>query len=245
MNDKIENVIEETKALLKYQKAMGNFVVPKKQTAKKPAAKVAADGKKDAAMASIKADLGDCKRCKLCKGRTNIVFGVGNVNADIMFVGEGPGADEDATGEPFVGRAGQLLTKIINAMGLGREDVYIGNIVKCRPPENRNPEPDEVEQCMPFILRQIDVIKPKVIVALGATATKTLIRTEVPISKLRGKFIDWSAETAGLAAGVPYEHSCKFLPTFHPAFLLRNPNMKKPVWEDMQALMKELGMKGI
>ena len=177
----------------------------------------------------IRAEIGDCKRCKLCKQRTNIVFGVGNPNAELMFVGEGPGADEDAQGEPFVGRAGQLLTKIIAAMGLKRNDVYIANCVKCRPPNNRNPEPDELETCMPFLMKQIEAIKPKIIVCLGAVAAKDILKTEVPISKMRGKIIEWNGY--------------RLMPTFHPAFLLRNPNMKRPVWEDMQNVMYLLDLK--
>ncbi|MBT3182570.1 MAG: uracil-DNA glycosylase [Deltaproteobacteria bacterium] len=170
--------------------------------------------------------IGDCKRCKLCDGRNKIVFGVGDPNADIMFIGEGPGRDEDKQGEPFVGRAGKLLTKIINAMGFERKDVYIANIVKCRPPNNRNPEPDEVETCIPFLIKQAELIKPKVIVCLGSVATQNLLNTESKISALRGNFQKWQ--------GIPV------MPTYHPAFLLRNSNMKKPVWEDMQKVMKKL-----
>ena len=140
------------------------------------------------ALAIVRADLGECTRCKLHKGRTNVVFGVGNAEARLMFVGEGPGADEDVQGEPFVGRAGQQLTKIINAMGFEREDVYIANVVKCRPPGNRNPEPDEIEQCEPFLMRQIDVLEPAIVVALGKFAAQTLLRTSEPITKLRGRF---------------------------------------------------------
>ena len=174
----------------------------------------------------IRAEIGDCKRCRLCEGRTNIVFGVGNPKAKLMFVGEGPGRDEDKQGEPFVGRAGQLLNKIIEAMGMKRSDVYIGNIVKCRPPENRQPLPDEMETCTPFLLKQIEAIRPKVIVCLGATALKGLLKTEAKISQLRGQFQDFN--------GTPV------MPTYHPAFLLRNPDAKKPVWEDMKKVMAVL-----
>ena len=200
-------------------------------------------------LVSIRTDLGNCTRCNLHKGRNNIVFGVGNPHAELMFIGEGPGADEDEQGIPFVGRAGQLLTKIIQAMGIKRDDVYIGNIVKCRPPNNRNPEPDEIDTCIPFILKQIAVIQPKVIVCLGAIAAKALLNTEVPISKLRGKIIEWPSGSVNLISKSPREIAlqelkpCKVIPTYHPAFLLRNPNMKRPVWEDMQVVMKELGMK--
>ena len=179
------------------------------------------------ALAAIRTDIGDCTRCKLHgMGRTQIVFGVGNPEADLMFVGEAPGADEDVQGFPFVGRAGQLLTKIIEAIGLKREDVYIANVIKCRPPGNRNPEPDEVETCEPFLFRQIDVIKPKVVVALGTFAARALLRTLDPISRLRGRVYDY--------------RGAKLIPTFHPAYLLRNPSSKREVWEDMKLVRKLL-----
>ena len=177
---------------------------------------------------AIREDIGDCTRCKLATlGRKQIVFGVGNPNADLMFVGEGPGADEDIQGIPFVGRAGQLLTKMIEAMGFAREDVYIANVVKCRPPENRNPEPDEIESCEPFLFRQIDSIKPAVIVALGAFAARTLLRTQDPISRLRGRLFDY--------------HGAKLIPTFHPSFLLRSPGQKKYAWEDLKKALAVMG----
>ena len=167
-----------------------------------------------------------CTRCpQLASTRQTVVFGSGNADADLMFVGEAPGADEDVQGIPFVGRAGQLLTKIIEAIGLTRDDVYIANIIKCRPPQNRNPEPDEVATCEPFLFRQIDVIKPKIIVALGKYAAQTLLRTETPISRLRGRQFDYRGAT--------------LIPTFHPAYLLRNPSSKREVWEDMK-LVKRL-----
>ncbi|MDE3154904.1 MAG: uracil-DNA glycosylase [Acidobacteriota bacterium] len=173
------------------------------------------------ALAAIRTDLGDCTRCKLhTLGRQQIVFGVGNPQADLMFVGEAPGADEDVQGIPFVGRAGQLLTKIIEAIGLTRDEVYIANVIKCRPPQNRNPEPDEVATCEPFLFRQIDVIQPKVIVALGKFAAQTLLRTLDPISRLRGRAYDYRGAT--------------LVPTFHPAYILRNPSSKRDVWEDMK-----------
>jgi uracil-DNA glycosylase len=179
------------------------------------------------ALNAIRVDIGDdCSRCKLhTLGRTQIVFGVGNPEADLMFVGKAPGADEDEQGIPFIGRAGQLLTKIIEAIDLTRDEVYIANIIKCRPPQNRNPEPDEVASCEPFLFRQIDVIKPKVIVALGKYAAQTLLRTETPISRLRGQQFDYRGAT--------------LVPTFHPAYLLRNPSSKRDVWEDMK-LVKRL-----
>jgi len=176
------------------------------------------------ALTAIRADIGDCTRCKLhTLGRTQIVFGVGNPNADLMFVGEAPGGDEDIQGIPFVGRAGQLLTKIIEAIGLSRNDVYIANVIKCRPPQNRNPEPDEVESCEPFLFRQIDTIEPKVIVALGKFAAQALLRTDAPISRLRGRVFE-------------YRGGAKLIPTFHPAYLLRNPASKREVWEDMKVV---------
>ena len=176
---------------------------------------------REEALQQIRAEIGDCTRCKLHRlGRKQIVFGVGNPNADLMFVGEAPGADEDIKGFPFVGRAGQLLTKIIEAIGLRREDVYIANVIKCRPPENRNPEPDEVETCEPFLFQQIDSIQPKVIVALGTFAAKALLKTQDPISRLRGRSFDYRGAT--------------LIPTFHPAFLLRSPDRKRDVWEDMK-----------
>src|SRR5215203_2841261 len=181
---------------------------------------------RDEALAMVRADLGECTRCKLHTGRTNLVFGVGSVNARLMFVGEGPGADEDAQGIPFVGRAGQKLTDIIRAMGFERENVYIANVVKCRPPSNRNPEPDEIERCEPFLMRQIDVIKPAVIVALGKFAAQTLLRTSEPITKLRGEF-----RQVG---------TYRVMPTFHPSYLLRNPSAKRQVWEDMKRVMAVL-----
>ncbi len=189
----------------------------------------------------VRAKIGDCTLCRLHQGRTNLVFGVGDVEAKLMFVGEGPGRDEDLQGEPFVGRAGQLLTKIIEAMGFKREQVYIANIVKCRPPENRTPAPDEMATCSPFLLEQIAIIRPKIIVCLGNVAVQTLLETQEGITRLRGRFQLWPSKTAVAMknASIPAE-SIKLMPTYHPAFLLRNPNMKKPVWEDMQVVMKEL-----
>ncbi|HUA35262.1 MAG TPA: uracil-DNA glycosylase [Candidatus Binataceae bacterium] len=184
---------------------------------------------KTASLDELRAFIGDCQRCKLAPLRKNLVFGVGNPNADLMFIGEGPGADEDAKGEPFVGRAGQLLTDIIErGMGLSRADVYICNVIKCRPPENRNPEPDEVTACEPFMLRQIEIVKPKVIIGLGTFAVQAVLKVKTPISKLRGR---WH-EVRGI----------KMMPTFHPAYLLRNPSDKRLVWADVQAVMKELGI---
>ena len=173
-------------------------------------------------------DLGECTRCKLHSTRHKIVFGDGNPKAELVFVGEGPGADEDAQGLPFVGRAGKLLTQMIEAMGLQRQDVYICNVVKCRPPENRQPEEDEVKSCSPFLMRQIDVIAPKVIVCLGATAAKTLLQTNRGISQFRGEWLEFRGR--------------KLLATYHPAYLLRNPPAKSEVWKDLQKVMAVLGL---
>jgi DNA polymerase len=182
------------------------------------------------ALRLIREEIGDCTRCRLHKqGRKQIVFGVGSPEAELMFIGEAPGADEDQQGEPFVGRAGQLLTNMIKAMGLRREDVYIANIIKCRPPGNRTPERDECETCSPFLFRQIEVIKPKVIVALGAVAAKTLLAVNSSMAELRGRWYDF--------------RNTKLAVTYHPAFLLRDPRQKKETWKDLQMVMKELGLK--
>ena len=176
----------------------------------------------------LRAVLGDCRRCKLSQGRGRIVYGVGRADADIMFIGEGPGEDEDREGEPFVGRAGQLLTDIITkGMKLRREDVYIANVVKCRPPRNRDPEPDEVAACEPFLIRQIELVRPRVIIALGRAAAQTLLRSNETISRLRGRWHDY--------------HGIRLMPTFHPAYLLRNPGDKRLVWEDIKSVLRELG----
>jgi DNA polymerase len=179
-------------------------------------------------LGELRAEIGDCQRCKLCRGRTNIVFGVGNPRAELVFVGEAPGRDEDLKGEPFVGRAGQLLTEIITkGMKMRREDVYIANVVKCRPPENRNPEPDEIAACEPFLMKQLDLIRPHIIVALGTFAAQTLLKTKTPISRLRGIWHSYQG--------------IKLMPTLHPAYLLRNPNDKRLVWQDIQAVLREMG----
>jgi uracil-DNA glycosylase len=194
------------------------------------------------ALKIIREDLGDCKRCILHKqGRKQIVFGVGNPKAELMFVGEGPGADEDEKGEPFVGRAGQLLNNMIKAMGIEREQVYIANIVKCRPPGNRQPERDECATCSPFLMRQIAVVKPKVIVALGATAAKTLLAMNSSMIQLRGRFYDF--RPAGIRSIDPNWDGCKLAVTYHPAFLLRDPRQKGEAWKDLQMVMQELGLK--
>ena len=179
-------------------------------------------------LAAIREELGDCTRCKLhTLGRKQIVFGVGNPAADIMFVGEAPGADEDVQGIPFVGRAGQLLTKMIEAMGLSRDEVYIANVLKCRPPNNRDPQPDEVASCEPFLFQQIASIQPKVIVALGAFAARTLLKTQDPISRLRGRVFEYRGSS--------------LIPTFHPSFLLRSPGYKREAWDDLKKALGVLG----
>lgn len=184
-------------------------------------------GQKKAALDALHAEMGDCQRCKLHKGRENLVFGEGNPCAELMFIGEGPGGDEDLQGRPFVGEAGQLLNSLIGKMGFDREDVYIGNIVKCRPPMNRAPEDDEIEACMPFIERQVKIISPKVIMALGRISSHALTGEKVPITRMRGNFLEYK--------GIP------LMPTFHPAYLLRNKKDKNLVWEDALKILKKLG----
>jgi DNA polymerase len=199
-----------------------------------------------AALKIIREDLGDCTRCKLHKqGRKQIVFGVGNPRAELMFVGEGPGADEDAQGEPFVGRAGQLLNNMIKAMGLQREEVYIANIVKCRPPGNRTPEPDECDTCSPFLMRQIATIKPKVVVALGATAAKNLLAMNSSLGELRGHWYDFkpAGMTKNASSNDPAWPGARLAVTYHPAYLLRDPRQKGEAWKDLQMVMKYLGLK--
>ena len=179
----------------------------------------------------LRDEIGDCQRCKLAPSRRNLVYGVGNPDADLVFVGEAPGADEDAQGEPFVGKAGQLLTKMIEAMGYSRADVYICNVLKCRPPGNRNPEPDEVASCEPFLKRQLAAIRPRMIVALGKFAAQCLLRDDTPITRLRGGFRSYE--------GIP------LMPTLHPAYLLRDPSKKKLAWDDLKAVNAALARVGI
>lgn len=226
MNSK-KQVLREARDYLAFQNTLGTSSVPR--VAAKPrkqtkSASAATD--KALALSVLQHSLAGCKKCRLCEQRNNIVFGVGNPHATLMFVGEAPGRDEDAKGEPFVGRAGKLLDKIIEAMNLKREEVYIGNVAKCRPPENRQPASDEMATCLPFLREQINIIQPKIIVTLGATAIQGLLATEEKISQLRGKWINWDGVWV--------------MPTYHPAFLLRNPAMKKPVWEDMQLVMEKM-----
>lgn len=207
--------------------AVATTTTTKSATAHAPASR--SKGPRASSLSDLQKGLMGCELCKLCKTRTNIVFGDGNERAKLMFVGEAPGENEDLQGRPFVGRAGQLLEKMIEAMGLSRSEVYIANVVKCRPPENRNPEPDEIESCEPFLHQQIDLIRPEVVVALGKFAAQTLLKTETPVSKLRGQFHEYR----GIA----------LMPTFHPAYLLRNPPSKKEAWDDLKQVAGRLGIK--
>jgi len=237
------DIVTQIRTHLEYQKALGvrfiESIPPSGSGIASPVALTSAEKAAEPAiqtpsqapsgLSAIREELGDCTRCKLFSGRTNIVFGEGDPKAVLVFVGEGPGQEEDQQGRPFVGAAGQLLTDIIvKGMKVKREDVYICNIVKCRPPDNRNPEPDEIEACEPFLRKQLAAINPAVIVALGNTAVKTLLKTPEGITSLRGKWQTYQ--------GIP------LMPTFHPAYLLRNPSGKKFVWEDIQQVMKKLGM---
>ncbi|MCG2709170.1 MAG: uracil-DNA glycosylase [Thermodesulfovibrionales bacterium] len=240
------NIAEDIKIVLEFYQAMGVERIPimteqksrraeeQKIAEKEVSYNVAPISKfhltseqKKSALNALREEIGDCQRCKLSKGRKNIVFGEGSIDAEIMFIGEGPGEDEDIQGRPFVGKAGQLLTKLIEKMGFKREDVYIGNIVKCRPPFNRDPEEDEINACSPFIRKQAEIISPKVIVSLGRISTQTLIGLKIPIGKLRGKFYQFE--------DIP------LMPTFHPSYLLRNPKDKWLVWEDAQKVLERLG----
>jgi uracil-DNA glycosylase len=188
-------------------------------------------GDRAARLQRLREELGECRRCRLGETRRKLVFGVGNPEAELLLVGEAPGRDEDEQGEPFVGPAGQLLTKMIEAMGLGREEVYIANIIKCRPPQNRDPAPDEIGACEQFLLRQLEIIGPRLIIALGNHAAKTLLRTEVGITRLRGRFHAY--------------HGIPLMPTFHPAYLLRNPDEKRPAWQDLKMVMAEMDRLGL
>lgn len=243
-------IVDRVRALIQYQRSNGVHEFPRAlaggttapaRRAVTPGAAVTVSAdtadlfadpglKQVGSIEALRAHLGECQRCKLARlGRSTIVFGVGNPSAELMFIGEGPGRDEDLQGEPFVGRAGQLLTEIITkGMKLRRSDVYIANVVKCRPPENRNPEPDEIGACLPFLTRQVELVRPKVIVALGTFAAQALLGVRTPISRLRGTWHEY--------------RGVKLMPTFHPAYLLRNAGDKKLVWLDIKMVMAELGM---
>ena len=214
---------EDLQGYLQYLKRLGYKGVPLSEACVK-ILEQGNKGEEAETLEMIRKDLGDCRRCRLHKGRKHIVFGAGNPQARLVLVGEGPGYEEDVHGLPFVGQAGQLLTKILKAIHLRREDVYIGNIIKCRPPGNRNPEPEEIAACLPFLQRQIRAIRPRLICALGTFAAQTLLQSHTPISRLRGHFHTYE--------DIP------LLPTYHPAFLLRNPTKKRDVWEDMQKLQE-------
>jgi DNA polymerase len=213
----LSRLIAYTKNYIEYQKNLGlvGFVPPAAAPAQKGGI----------TLEQVREELGDCQRCKLWSTRTRLVFGDGDPQARLVFVGEGPGRDEDLQGLPFVGRAGQLLTRIIQSINLKRSQVYICNIIKCRPPGNRNPQPDEIASCEPFLVKQLEAIRPQLICALGTFAAQTLLRTKQPISRLRGRFHSY--------------HGIKLMPTFHPAYLLRNPHDKRLVWEDMQLIQRE------
>jgi DNA polymerase len=222
MDENINELISDLKTYLEYLKGMGIVSLP--------ASEMKADepGQSNIiTLAEVRKELGDCKRCKLHRGRKTIVFGEGNEKATLMLIGEGPGYDEDVQGRPFVGKAGQLLTKILQSINLPREEVYIANIIKCRPPQNRNPEPDEIQSCTPFLMKQIGVIQPKIICALGTFSAQTLLKTDTKITALRGKFFDLEG--------------IKVMPTYHPAFLLRNPERKREVWGDMKKIVELIG----
>lgn len=230
----MKDIVQDIKSVLEFYKALGFERLPIKTVDSNQYSSVIKNSKlevrnsklKETILEELRAEIGDCQRCKLSKGRTHIVFGEGSVDAEIMFIGEGPGREEDIQARPFVGDAGQLLTKLIEKMGFKRKDVYIANIVKCRPPMNRDPEEDEIQACMPFIKRQAEIISPKIIISLGRISAQTLTGTKIPISKLRGRFYDYS--------GIP------LMPTFHPAYLLRNPKDKWLVWEDVQKALQRL-----
>jgi len=221
MDENINELISDLKTYLEYLKGMGIVSLPTSEMKPNEPGQSTMITLED-----VRKELGDCKRCKLHRGRKTIVFGEGNEKATLMLIGEGPGYDEDVQGRPFVGRAGQLLTKILQSINLPREEVYIANIIKCRPPQNRNPEPDEIQSCSPFLMKQIRVIQPKIICALGTFSAQTLLKTDVKISALRGKFYDLE--------------EIKVIPTYHPAFLLRNPERKREVWEDMKKIAELL-----
>ena len=221
MDKKAQEIVADLKSYLEYLKGMGIEALPVSEIRSDEDIRPEVTS-----LEEIRKELGDCKRCKLHRTRRTIVFGEGNPKTKLMFIGEGPGYDEDIQGRPFVGKAGQLLTKIIQSINLPREEVYITNIIKCRPPQNRNPEPDEIQSCHPFLVKQIHAIQPKIICALGTFAAHTLLKTDAKITSLRGRSYDLSG--------------IKVFPTFHPAYLLRNPERKKEVWEDMKQISKYL-----
>jgi uracil-DNA glycosylase family 4 len=214
IHQELNQIVAQLKEHLQYQKELGITTL------------LSQEGKRERlTLDGIRQELGDCTRCRLHEGRNQLVFGAGDPHARLVFVGEGPGREEDLQGKPFVGRAGELLTRIIEAIDLTREEVYIANIIKCRPPNNRNPRPDEIQTCLPFLLKQLEAIKPRIICCLGTFAAQTLLGSEERISALRGRFHAYQG--------------AKLMPTYHPAFLLRNPQFKKDVWEDMKRIREE------
>jgi DNA polymerase len=221
MDENFNEMISALKSYLEYLKGMGISSLPNSESNSGNTVRSGI-----LTLAEVLKEIGDCKKCKLHRARKTIVFGEGNEKARLMFIGEGPGYDEDVQGRPFVGRAGQLLTKIIQSINLPREEVYITNIIKCRPPQNRNPEPDEIQSCHPFLMKQIRAIQPKIICALGTFSAQTLLKTDTKITALRGRFYDLEG--------------IKVIPTYHPAFLLRNPERKREVWEDMKKIAEWL-----
>jgi len=222
VNKLAQEIIDDLRSYLEYMREMGITELPTSESN--------SGGVLSPTLEEIRRELGDCRRCKLHRTRRTIVFGEGNKNAKLMIVGEGPGYEEDVQGKPFVGKAGQLLTKILHSIHFQREEVYITNIIKCRPPQNRNPEPNEIQSCYPFLIKQIHAIQPQIICALGTFAAQTLLKTDAKITNLRGRFYEF--------AGI------KLLPTYHPAYLLRNPERKREVWEDMKQISKWLGQNG-
>ena len=227
MKQKTAEIIADLKAHLEYLREMGIETLPALEpSAKEVPVSSPPPASEDLALEQVRAELGDCRRCKLHKTRRTIVFGEGDKKAKLMLIGEGPGYDEDVQGRPFVGKAGQLLTRILQAIRLDRDQVYIANVIKCRPPMNRNPEPDEIKACWPFLEKQISAIQPKIICALGTFAAQTLLRMDTKITALRGKVFDING--------------IKVIPTYHPAYLLRNPDRKKEVWEDMKRILELL-----
>jgi uracil-DNA glycosylase family 4 len=217
MDKKVNEIICDLRSYLGYLKEMGISVLPASESNSQNTVPSGI-----LTLTDVRKELGDCKRCKLHRTRRTIVFGEGNEEASLMLIGEAPGYDEDVQGRPFVGKAGQLLTKILQSINLPREKVYITNIVKCRPPQNRNPQPDEIQSCNPFLVKQITVVQPKIICALGSFSAQTLLKTDTKITALRGKVFDLEG--------------IKVIPTYHPAFLLRNPERKREVWEDMKKI---------
>ena len=232
----VQEVISDVQSYLKYLKEMGISALPISEGNPRRVS--------SPTLEEIRSEMGNCQRCKLHRTRHTLVFGEGNKKAEFMIIGEGPGYEEDVQGKPFVGKAGQLLTNILQSIHLQRESVYITNIIKCRPPQNRNPEPDEIRSCYPFLFKQIQAIQPRIICALGTFAAQTLLKTDVKITSLRGKFYEFTPLESPAIRGTPSFltglEGIKVFPTYHPAYLLRNPERKREVWEDMKQIAKFL-----